>query len=129
MSVRSSPGYARPLLSWTSDFLVEKLDLFLELAAPSSRERTLSFTSRRIGNVAEQALIIVGASMVAIAAARFLMTAKAIDSEERRQGPGCEPIASPRSRRAVHVVADRGTNFPTALAKPSFALLSVTALA
>ena len=69
-------------------FLVEKFDLFLEMAAPSFVGRTLSLPGQKIGNIAGLALILVGTAMVAVAALRFLMTAKAIDSDERRLGPG-----------------------------------------
>jgi putative membrane protein len=69
-------------------FLVEKFDLFLELAAPSLAGRTLSLPSQRFGNVAGLALIVVGTAMIAIAALRFLITAKNIDSEEKHPGSG-----------------------------------------
>jgi putative membrane protein len=69
-------------------FLVEKFDLFLELAAPSLAGRALSLPGQRFGSIAGLALIVLGTAMVAVSAARFLMTAKAIDSEERRPGPG-----------------------------------------
>src|SRR5580704_2744302 len=68
-------------------FLVEKFDLFLELAAPSLAGRTLSLPSQKFGNVAGLALIVLGTAMVAMAAACFLMTAKAIDSDEQLRGP------------------------------------------
>src|SRR6516162_9908950 len=63
-------------------FLVEKFDLFLEVAAPSLSGRTLSLPGQRFGNIAGLALIVLGTAMVAIAAVRFLITAKNIDSEE-----------------------------------------------
>jgi len=69
-------------------FLVEKFDLFLEMAAPSLVGRMLSLPDQKFGNIAGLALILVGTAMVAVAALRFLMTAKAIDSDERRLGPG-----------------------------------------
>jgi putative membrane protein len=69
-------------------FLVEKFDLFLEVAAPSLSGRTLSLPGQRFGNIAGLALIILGTAMVAIAAVRFLVTAKNIDSEEPHPGPG-----------------------------------------
>jgi putative membrane protein len=61
-------------------FLVERFDLFLELAAPSLAGRILSVPGQRFGNEAGLALIILGIAIVAIAATRFLMTSKAIDS-------------------------------------------------
>ena len=69
-------------------FLVEKFDLFLEVAAPSLIDRTISLPGQRFGNLAGLALIVLGTAIVAIAAIRFLLTAKAIDSEELHPGPG-----------------------------------------
>jgi putative membrane protein len=69
-------------------FLVERFDLFLELAAPSLAGRSLSVPGQRFGNEAGLALIFLGTAIVAIAAARFLMTAKTIDSDAIRPGPG-----------------------------------------
>jgi putative membrane protein len=69
-------------------FLVEKFDLFLELAAPALSGHTLSLPGQKFGNIAGLALIIVGTAMVAIAVLRFLVTAKNIDSEERHSGTG-----------------------------------------
>jgi putative membrane protein len=69
-------------------FLVERFDLFLELAGPSLAGHSLSVPGRRLGNEAGLALIILGIAIVAIAAARFLMTAKTIDSNAVRPGPG-----------------------------------------
>ncbi len=69
-------------------FIVEKFDLFLELAAPSLAGRTLSLPGQKFGNVAGLALIVLGTAMVTIAAIRFLITAKNIDSEHMRRGPG-----------------------------------------
>src|SRR5436309_7101213 len=69
-------------------FLVERFDLFLEIAAPSLAGRTPSVPGQRFGNVAGLALIVLGTAMVAVAAVRFLITAKSIDSEELQHGPG-----------------------------------------
>ena len=69
-------------------FLVEKFDLFLELAAPSLAGRTLSLPGQKFGNIAGLALIVLGTAMVGIAAARFVMTAKNIDREDLRPGTG-----------------------------------------
>jgi putative membrane protein len=69
-------------------FLVEKFDLFLEVAAPSLAGRSLSLPSQQFGNVAGLALIIVGTVMVAISAARFVATAKSIDSKDTIAGAG-----------------------------------------
>jgi putative membrane protein len=49
-------------------FLVEKFDLFLEVAAPSLADRTLSLPGQKFGNTAGLALIVLGTAMVGIAA-------------------------------------------------------------
>jgi putative membrane protein len=80
----------RTLLAWVRTaiavmafgFIVEKFDLFLQLAAPQLAGRTLSVPGQKFGNVVGLSLIIVGTAMVAVAAARFLSTAKHIDSAE-----------------------------------------------
>lgn len=69
-------------------FIVEKFDLFLEIAAPSLAGRKLSLPGQRFGNIAGLLLIILGAAMVAIAAGRFLINEKNIDSEQTHARPG-----------------------------------------
>jgi putative membrane protein len=69
-------------------FLVEKFDLFLEMAAPGLAGRALSVPGQRFGNIAGLSLIVLGTAMIAIAAVRFLLTARKIDSTELRAGPG-----------------------------------------
>src|ERR1700694_6312538 len=69
-------------------FLVEKFDLFLELAAPSLAGRTLSLPGQKFGNIAGLALIVLGTAMIGLAAARFVITAKNIDREDLRPGTG-----------------------------------------
>jgi putative membrane protein len=69
-------------------FLVEKFDLFLELAAPSLAGRTLSMPGQRFGNIVGLTLVVLGTAMVFIAIFRFRMTAKAIDSDQQVPGPG-----------------------------------------
>jgi putative membrane protein len=63
-------------------FLVEKFDLFLELAAPSLAGRTLSLPGQKFGNLAGLALVVLGTAMVVIATIRFRITAKNIDSAD-----------------------------------------------
>ena len=69
-------------------FLVEKFDLFLEVAAPSLAGRTLSLPGQKFGNIGGLALIVLGTAMIAIAAIRFLITAKTIDSDALHPSPG-----------------------------------------
>ena len=47
-------------------FLVEKFDLFLEIATPSLAGRTLSSSGQRYGNIAWLALIVLGTAMIAL---------------------------------------------------------------
>jgi inner membrane protein YidH len=69
-------------------FIVEKFDLFLQLAAPALAGRTLSIPGQKFGNVVGLSLIVVGTAMVAVAAVRFFSTAKYIDSPEAHPGTG-----------------------------------------
>lgn len=69
-------------------FLVERFDLFLEFAAPSMASRTVSVPGQKFGNLAGLSLIVLGTAMVALAAARFLKTAKTIDSADSHPGTG-----------------------------------------
>ena len=69
-------------------FLVERFDLFLEVAAPSLSHRSLSLASERFGTIVGLALIVAGTAMIAIAAGRFITTAKAIDAADLRPGTG-----------------------------------------
>lgn len=69
-------------------FIVEKFDLFLEVAAPSLTGRALSLPGQKFGNVAGLLLIALGTAMVVIAALRFLINAKFIDSAETRPYSG-----------------------------------------
>jgi len=69
-------------------FLVEKFDLFLELAAPALAGRTLSLPGAKFGSLVGLSLIVVGTAMIVLAALRFLSTAKYIDSPETHPGTG-----------------------------------------
>lgn len=69
-------------------FIVEKFDLFLQLAAPTLAGRIWSVPGQKLGNVVGLALIIAGTAMVAVAALRFLSTARSIDSAEAHLGAG-----------------------------------------
>jgi putative membrane protein len=69
-------------------FLVEKFDLFLEIAAPSLVGRALSEPGQRFAKIAGLSLIILGTAMVAIAGMRFVKTAKLIDSKKTLPGLG-----------------------------------------
>jgi putative membrane protein len=68
-------------------FIVERFDLFLEIAAPTLAIRALPWLSQRFGNIVGLVLIVLGTAMVAVAMIRFLRDAKAIDSEETHSQP------------------------------------------
>src|SRR5262245_47569662 len=60
-------------------FLVEKFDLFLEIAAPSLAGRQRSVPGQKFANVVRLSLIVIGTGMVADAGIRFLQITKQID--------------------------------------------------
>jgi putative membrane protein len=69
-------------------FLVEKFDLFLEIASKSLAGRTLSVGGQLVGNIAGLLLIALGSATMVLAIIRFRKTALDIDSIEKRQGTG-----------------------------------------
>lgn len=69
-------------------FIVEKFDLFLEIAAPSLTGRALSVPGQKFGNVAGLILIVLGTAMVILAAVRFVANARAIERAELFRGAG-----------------------------------------
>jgi len=69
-------------------FLVEKFDLFLQIAAPALAGRTPSVPGQKFGNLVGLSLIVVGTIMVAVAVGRFLAIAKYIDSAATYPGTG-----------------------------------------
>lgn len=95
-------------------FIVEKFDLFFEFAAPSLAGHMLSIPGQKFGNIVGLALIVVGTAMVAIAAIRFLLTAKNIDSEDVRHGVRSIPALA-RAGRAGCVFRDKTKEEPPAL--------------
>jgi putative membrane protein len=86
----------RTFLSWVRTaiavmafgFLVEKFDLFLQIAAPALSGRTLSIPGQKLGNVVGLSLVVGGTAMIALAAVRFLANARYIDSAETHPGTG-----------------------------------------
>ncbi len=69
-------------------FLVEKFDLFLEVASQSLAKRTLSPGGQLVGNIAGLMLILLGGAMMVLATARFRKVAKDIDAKDIRPGTG-----------------------------------------
>ena len=70
-------------------FLVAKFNLFLKIAAQSLARipgQNVVVPGGGFGDVAGLILIIAGTVMVAMASVRFIRTAQAIDSPERRPG-------------------------------------------
>jgi putative membrane protein len=69
-------------------FLVEKFDLFLEIAGQTLARRTLSAGGQLVGNIAGLILIGLGAGTIVLAFIRFRRTAIEIDSAQTLPGPG-----------------------------------------
>jgi putative membrane protein len=69
-------------------FLVEKFDLFLEIAGRSLAGRSPSVGGQLVGNVAGLLLIALGGMMMLLAIVRFRRTARDIDSNETRPDVG-----------------------------------------
>ena len=69
-------------------FIVEKFDVFLEVAASSAPGRAVSVPGQQYANIVGLVLLVLGSAMIVVAAARFLTTTKAIDSPAEHRGPG-----------------------------------------
>jgi inner membrane protein YidH len=69
-------------------FLVERFDLFLEIAGQTLARRALSGGGHLAGNVAGLILIGLGAVTIILALVRFRKTAREIDSAEQLPGSG-----------------------------------------
>lgn len=69
-------------------FLVEKFDLFLEIASRSLAGRAPSAAGQVVGTAAGLALIILGGVMMVLATVRFRRTARDIDSPQTLPGSG-----------------------------------------
>ena len=69
-------------------FLVEKFNLFLQVARASMGVHLASARGLRFGETAGLGLMVMGLAMVALAGARFLKTAKQIDDPTPQSGPG-----------------------------------------
>jgi len=69
-------------------FLVERFDLFLQIAGQTLARKALTPTGQLVGNVAGLILIALGAITIVLATWRFRRTAAAIDSAETQRGPG-----------------------------------------
>jgi putative membrane protein len=69
-------------------FLVERFDLFLQIAGQTLAHRALSPTGQLVGNTAGLILIALGAGLMVLAIVRFRKTAIEIDRAEMLPGPG-----------------------------------------
>jgi putative membrane protein len=69
-------------------FLVEKFDLFLEIAGKSLAGRTPSVGGQLLGNIAGLLLIALGGATMVLAIIRFRKIAIEIDSAEQRPSAG-----------------------------------------
>jgi putative membrane protein len=62
-------------------FVIERFDLFLQVAMPQLTQRQLSAHGQAFANIAGLAFIAIGVAMIVIAGVRFAKTAKDIESE------------------------------------------------
>jgi putative membrane protein len=69
-------------------FLIERFDLFIRFAAPQLSQQQLSPHGQGFANVAGLLFIVLGVAMITIAGARFVRTAKNIESDDDVPSPG-----------------------------------------
>jgi putative membrane protein len=69
-------------------FVIERFDLFLQLAAPQLALRQAAPHGQMIANMAGLAFIGIGVVMIVIAGIRFRKTGKDIETEETVPSPG-----------------------------------------
>ena len=69
-------------------FVIEKFDLFLQVAAPQMALQQLAPHGQKFANAAGLAFIAIGVAMVATAGVRFVRTAKSIDTKDAVPSPG-----------------------------------------
>ena len=69
-------------------FVIERFDLFLQVAAPQLAQRQAAPHSQMIANIAGLAFIGIGVVMIVIAGIRFRKTARDIETEDAVPSPG-----------------------------------------
>ncbi len=69
-------------------FLLERFDLFLQMASITLTEKALALPGTRFGRDAGLGLLLLGSAMMVVCALRFLKTARDIESGDIRQGAG-----------------------------------------
>jgi putative membrane protein len=69
-------------------FLVERFDLFIRFASREVAGGVELSQKSNVADVAGLAFVLMGVSMIVVAALRFFRTAKLIDAEDETAGPG-----------------------------------------
>jgi len=69
-------------------FVIERFDLFLQVAAPQMALKQIAPHSQTFANAAGLAFIGIGIAMIVLAGFRFVGTAKAIETEDAVPSPG-----------------------------------------
>jgi len=69
-------------------FVIERFDLFLQIAAPQVSLKRIAPHGQTFANAAGLAFIGIGVAMTALAGIRFVRTAKAIESDDTLPSPG-----------------------------------------
>jgi len=69
-------------------FLVERFDLFLAFAAPEALKNKVAVPRSEFGHVAGLVLVVLGISMILVAAVRFARNAREIDDPKTFPGTG-----------------------------------------
>jgi putative membrane protein len=68
-------------------FVIERFDLFIQVAAPQMAQRQFTPHGQAFANAAGLAFIAIGVAMTALAALRYVRTTKEIDSDETVPSP------------------------------------------
>jgi putative membrane protein len=69
-------------------FVIERFDLFLQLAAPQLALKQVAPHGQMFANLAGLAFIAIGVMMIALSGIRFVKTAKGIESDDAVPSPG-----------------------------------------
>jgi putative membrane protein len=69
-------------------FVIERFDLFLQIAAPQIAAKQQAPHGQAFANIAGLAFILLGVVMIVIAGLRFVRTTKEIEAEEAVPSPG-----------------------------------------
>jgi putative membrane protein len=69
-------------------FVIERFDLFLQIAAPQMAGKQLAPHNQWFANIAGLAFIVLGVATIVIAGIRFVKTAKDIETETDVPSPG-----------------------------------------